>query len=86
MGNFGEYGLRIITIRAKENSWLSIQEKQDCFKCIHFYITWRKDFPNGCKIYGIQTKHFPSLVVLSSTGTGCKGFAEKPKKNRGNCL
>jgi len=57
------------------------QEKQDCYKCSHFYVTWEKNLPNGCRLYGIKTKYFPSKVVLSSTGTGCLGFMEKIRKN-----
>ncbi|HBV95763.1 MAG TPA: uracil-DNA glycosylase [Desulfotomaculum sp.] len=61
----------------KEKDHFSSTEKPNCFNCIHFYITWEKTTPNGCRLYGIKTKHNPSKVVLSSTGTGCLGYEEK---------
>ncbi|MFZ5645664.1 MAG: uracil-DNA glycosylase [Bacillota bacterium] len=54
-------------------------KKPDCFKCIHFYITWERNMPNGCRLYGIKTKHNPSKAVLTATGIGCLGYEEKKK-------
>jgi hypothetical protein len=59
---------------------LQENERPNCFKCKYFYITWDKNFPNGCRIYGIKTRHIPSVVVLQATGEGCLGFDEKARK------
>ncbi|ABO49134.1 hypothetical protein Dred_0592 [Desulforamulus reducens MI-1] len=48
-----------------------------CPKCKHFYITWDRRFPNGCKLYGIKSKYPPSLEVLRATGKTCLVFERK---------
>lgn len=53
--------------------------KPNCFKCKHFYITYDKYTPNGCRIYGVKTAGAPSLVVKkANNGSDCLGF--EPKK------
>ncbi|WP_333655459.1 hypothetical protein [Dissulfurispira sp.] len=56
------------------------QQKIDCFKCKHFYITWDKGFPYGCKAMGFKTKNMPSDVVYQSSGMECLKCEEKDKK------
>lgn len=56
---------------------MSEAEKPVCHKCRHFYITWDKNTPNGCRLYGIKTRRNPSQVVMSATGTGCLGYEKK---------
>lgn len=53
--------------------------KIDCFKCRHFYITWEKNFPYGCKAMKFKTKNMPSKVVHQSSGMECLKF-EKNKR------
>ncbi|MEW6739089.1 MAG: uracil-DNA glycosylase [Nitrospirota bacterium] len=53
--------------------------KIDCFKCKHFYITWDKGFPYGCKAMGFKTKNMPSDVVYQSSGMECLKYEEKDK-------
>lgn len=59
------------------------QHRINCFKCVHFAVTWNPKSPNSCKFYGFQTSYIPSAVVLSSSGEECKAFepkvAERPK-------
>lgn len=55
--------------------------RPDCIKCKHFYITWDKDKPKGCKAYKIKSQQMPSLIVASSTHQGvCLGFEIKENK------
>jgi len=53
------------------------EESGDCFKCRHFYITWDKSFPYGCKAMGFKSKEISSAVVQQSSGTKCLYFEKK---------
>ncbi len=43
-----------------------------CKSCLHYYITWDKRFPNGCRFWGIKSSHLPSVTVYRSNGTVCE--------------
>ncbi|MBF0458583.1 MAG: uracil-DNA glycosylase [Nitrospirae bacterium] len=49
----------------------------DCFKCHHFFITWDRKFPYGCKFMGFKSKVMPSQEVFSASGKACQSFKEK---------
>jgi len=49
----------------------------NCFKCKHFYVTWDKNFPRGCKAMGFKTKRIPSEDVYRSSGMDCLNFEKK---------
>lgn len=51
--------------------------KPNCTKCRHFYITWDKKTPHGCRRFGIQCKDSPSNVIASAGLGDCQGFEEK---------
>lgn len=55
------------------------KKKINCMKCVNFYVTWDKKFPNGCKAYGFKTKHVPSADVFLSSGLECQLFELKLK-------
>jgi hypothetical protein len=57
----------------------------DCFRCIHFYVTWDKKHPRGCRALGFKCREMPSVVVLKSSGYDCLRYTEKMEdgKNRG---
>lgn len=57
------------------------KKRINCMKCRHFYITWDKNFPNGCRAFGFKTKRLPSMSVLSASGSPCQGF-ERKNENR----
>lgn len=54
----------------------------DCFKCLHFYITWDKHFPYGCKLMSFKSKRQPSKEVLLASGKECLGFVKKTDKDK----
>lgn len=56
------------------------QERINCFQCRHFFITWDKSFPNGCKVFGFKTKQSPSVAVLQASGAKCAAFQPKESK------
>ena len=49
----------------------------DCYKCTHYYVTWDKKFPHGCKAMGFKSKQFPSAMVRLSSGRECLLFTKK---------
>ena len=52
----------------------------DCSTCKHYYVTWDKDFPKGCKLFGFKSKNAPSNLVYEATGAPCEHYEEKPKR------
>ncbi len=53
------------------------EEKINCLKCRHFYITWDKNFPNGCKAMRFKSRQMPSVDTEQSSGVPCLRFAPK---------
>jgi hypothetical protein len=53
------------------------EDKIACQACVHFYITWDKDFPSGCKAMGFKSRQAPSEVVAQSSGMPCQRFEKK---------
>ncbi len=51
----------------------------NCYKCLHYYITWDKNFPYGCQAVKAKSKRLPSAVVLQHSGSKCLMFEEKQK-------
>lgn len=54
--------------------------KINCRVCKYLYITWDRNFPNGCRGYGFKSKEIPSVFVLKSSGDNCKVFTPKQKQ------
>jgi hypothetical protein len=52
-------------------------EKIDCFKCRHFFVTWDKKFPRGCRALGFKSKGMPSQMVFQASGMQCLKFEKK---------
>jgi hypothetical protein len=54
----------------------------DCTKCKHFYVTWDRNHPKGCKVMGFKGVGMPSTTVYKSSGIECLRFEAKKKGNR----
>lgn len=54
----------------------------NCAACKHYYITWDKRFPKGCKAMGFKSREMPHLVVFQSSGKECMYYEEKPKPGK----
>jgi Zn-dependent M28 family amino/carboxypeptidase len=55
----------------------------NCLKCKHFFITWNQNAPRGCKLYGFESKKFPSAIVAASTPEKtCLGFELKQSPDK----
>ena len=53
------------------------KQSLDCRKCVHFFVTWEKKCPYGCKAYGFKGPQMPSIVVKSSSGERCNFFKQR---------
>ena len=49
-------------------------ETPQCMKCKHYQATYDPLLPRGCKLFGIKSKTFPSLLVKQQTGEECEGY------------
>jgi len=57
-----------------------MNERINCITCIHYYVTWDKNFPYGCRLFEFKSRKLPSLLVRESTGDKCKNYMEKKKR------
>ena len=53
------------------------ESKLDCRKCVHFFVTWEKGTPYGCRAYGFKGPQIPSIVVKASSGENCSFFKQR---------
>ena len=55
----------------------------DCRRCEHYYVTWDKKHPHGCRAMGFKSMQLPSLVVDKTTpAVGCLAYKKKVKRKR----
>jgi hypothetical protein len=51
--------------------------KVDCFQCKHFFVTWDKKFPRGCRALRFKSEEMPSSLVYQASGMECLRFEKK---------
>ena len=59
-----------------------VNDRVNCITCTHYYVTWDKNFPNGCRLFEFKTRKIPSQLVKESTGDSCKNHVEKKKERK----
>ena len=61
-----------ITMNSDENS-IRVPEtaRVNCYGCKHFFITWDKEFPYGCRRMEFRSKRLPSEDVIEADGQRC---------------
>jgi hypothetical protein len=52
-------------------------EPINCFECTHFYVTWDRLRPKGCRAMGFKSREMPSIVVYKSSGVDCLRYDPK---------
>ncbi|MDA8138122.1 MAG: uracil-DNA glycosylase [Desulfobacteraceae bacterium] len=50
----------------------------DCHRCRHYFVTWEKRQPHGCKAMGFKSEQLPSIVVFHTSGEQCLRYEPKP--------
>lgn len=56
-------------------------EKIACMRCKHYHVTFDPAAPRGCKLFQFKSAVMPHVLVKQSTGSECKSFDEKVKKD-----
>lgn len=56
---------------------LLMKERIVCVKCKHYFVTWKKNKPHGCRAYGFESQAMPSVVVKRTSGSDCNFFQKK---------
>ncbi|SPD72664.1 conserved hypothetical protein [uncultured Desulfobacterium sp.] len=55
----------------------------DCHECEHYYVTWDKYAPHGCRAMGFKSRQLPSMIVKKTPpGLDCLSFIKKKRKNK----
>ncbi|MDP4941173.1 MAG: hypothetical protein QNL95_05345 [OM182 bacterium] len=56
-----------------ENNLAGVPDEQrvNCYGCKHFFITWDKEFPYGCRKMEFRSKRLPSDDVIEADGQRC---------------
>jgi hypothetical protein len=45
--------------------------QENCYGCAHFFITWDKQYPYGCRKMDFRSKRLPCEDVLEADGQRC---------------
>ncbi len=53
------------------------KKRINCLNCRHYYVTWDKNFPRGCKAMGFKTRYSPAGEVYRSSGLRCLSYSPK---------
>ena len=59
-------------------------KQTNCNNCIHFYVTYKRSFPYGCRAFGIVSKKNPYLEIKKVSGTNCALFSKRIKYDKIN--
>lgn len=58
----------------------------DCHRCKHYYVTWDKDLPHGCRFMGFKSALLPSVAVLQNSSAECLSFEVRERKGDGDVV
>ncbi|KKI89626.1 uracil-DNA glycosylase [Bacillus sp. SA1-12] len=56
------------------------EQAVNCIKCRHFFVTWDRMYPNGCRAYGFKSASRPAIMVRKSSGITCLKYEPKAIK------
>jgi len=62
-----------------------MNNRRDCRKCIHFFVTWEDACPFGCRAFGIKSQYIPSRAVSRHSGQECMLYTPKNNKQNRGC-
>ena len=67
-----------MSVKTDNFAGLVVSDKQiDCNSCAHFFITWNKRFPFGCRAMGFMSANSPNKDVFEVEGRNCLAYKEK---------
>jgi len=56
-------------------------QKIECYKCRHYYVTWNPEFPHGCRVMRFKGRLMPSISVRRISGMPCLMYEKKNNQN-----
>jgi hypothetical protein len=59
-----------------------INKRINCHKCSHYYVTWEKKFPHGCRAMKFKSRQQPAAAVEKNSGMPCMMFKGKIANER----
>jgi len=59
---------------------MSSKNNVNCRDCAHFYVTWRMNYPYGCRSMGFNSRNLPCIDVLAQEGKVCMAYESKSAK------
>jgi len=69
---------RVWQERLRDGEKLSMSGRNvRCNNCIHYYITYDRSKPYGCRIMGFKSRISPAQVVYANSGIVCQLYTEK---------
>jgi len=68
-------GNKLECMATPERKWP--QTPITCHRCRHYYVTWDKNFPFGCRAMEFKGRQMPATVVRRTTGGSCLLYQEK---------
>jgi len=67
-----------MSVKTGNFAGLVVSDKQiECNSCAHFFITWNKRFPFGCRAMGFMSANSPSKDVFEVEGRDCLAYKNK---------
>ncbi len=71
-----------MSARIGSDSGPSVSDKHvDCNSCAHFFVTWNKNFPFGCRAMGFMSSNSPSKDVFEVEGRDCLAYKNKSSQS-----
>jgi hypothetical protein len=59
---------------------LDRQRGIDCHGCLHYYVTWDRQFPHGCRAMEFKGRQVPAATVRGTSGMVCLLYQENPRR------
>ncbi|MDF1798276.1 MAG: hypothetical protein P1V81_03800 [Planctomycetota bacterium] len=50
-----------------------------CRNCRYYFVTYEPALPHGCRMFGMQSRTLPCILVERESGAPCNGFEPRPK-------
>jgi hypothetical protein len=58
----------------------SIRQKVLCLRCRHYFVTWDKNHPHGCKAFKLKSAVLPYYDIQLVSNMNCLKYEARPEK------
>ena len=56
---------------------MSRDDSPKCVLCVHFFVTWERFAPRGCRAFDIKSPMYPSVIVERESNQPCQAYERK---------